>query len=300
MARRTFCEICGATNSNGDYCHLCSASLCAKTRKTIRALRDFLDQLAVSIRELSTLPTLEEFSDPVKINRMFFEALVCKIIYVDYEISLSEVDLYNRLFDEEATPDWFTAFLKEWNTDVVTEHLPTILFSLMKADTSEGTHRSESMINRIEEFCIDVASIDGRPNNEEKAEISKLMSFYRQQLTTLSGTADHRKAEKANSKIESQPQAVSKSARPEKAPEAPKPGDDLEAALLELKALIGLSAVKQEVVSLTNVMKVHRLRAEKGYPSPQYPCILCLPGILGPVKRQLLDYLDGFIERWAS
>ncbi|MDE6935813.1 MAG: AAA family ATPase, partial [Oscillospiraceae bacterium] len=69
---------------------------------------------------------------------------------------------------------------------------------------------------------------------------------------------------------------------PEPAPEEEKPS--LEEALEELNALIGLEAVKKDVDSLVNLVKVRRLRQERGMKCPEMSFHLVFSGNPGTGK----------------
>ena len=72
------------------------------------------------------------------------------------------------------------------------------------------------------------------------------------------------------------------SAAPEEEPAAPKP--TLEEAMAELDGLIGLDVVKKDVDSLVNLVKVRRLRQERGMKTPDMSFHLVFSGNPGTGK----------------
>ncbi len=76
--------------------------------------------------------------------------------------------------------------------------------------------------------------------------------------------------------------ASSGSAAPEEEPAAPKP--TLEEAMAELDGLIGLDVVKKDVDSLVNLVKVRRLRQERGMKTPDMSFHLVFSGNPGTGK----------------
>ena len=76
--------------------------------------------------------------------------------------------------------------------------------------------------------------------------------------------------------------AVGASPEEEKAPEPPKP--TLEEAMAELDVLIGLDMVKKDVDSLVNLVKVRRMRQERGMKTPEMSFHLVFSGNPGTGK----------------
>ena len=80
------------------------------------------------------------------------------------------------------------------------------------------------------------------------------------------------------------PQTAANPGTPAKQPEAAEPKPTLEEALAELDALIGLEAVKKDVDSLVNLVKVRALRKERGMKCPEMSFHLVFSGNPGTGK----------------
>ena len=84
--------------------------------------------------------------------------------------------------------------------------------------------------------------------------------------------------------------AAPQSAAPKTAPaeaeteEAPPPPEKIEDLVAELESYIGLSAIKQEVKNLINMVKVHKLRLDNGLPTEDLSLHMVFSGNPGTGK----------------
>ena len=95
-----------------------------------------------------------------------------------------------------------------------------------------------------------------------------------------------RKPETSEASRKETPEEQKKQTEPEKesAPETETPPEKLEDLLAELDGYIGLEAVKREVRSLTNLVKVHQMRRQQDLPVPALSLHLVFSGNPGTGK----------------
>lgn len=98
--------------------------------------------------------------------------------------------------------------------------------------------------------------------------------------------APERKPETSEASRKETPEEQKKQTEPEKesAPETETPPEKLEDLLAELDGYIGLEAVKREVRSLTNLVKVHQMRRQQDLPVPALSLHLVFSGNPGTGK----------------
>ena len=142
------------------------------------------------------------------------------------------------------------------NNDLLTRNrdflkVPSELFvTLGQIDAKKGTKLARRYYDEAMALCHTVASLDKFPSDDE---LRAIVEFQRLLLASLPT---------------GQPAAAGEIATPVGAdplPE-PEPVEPLEDLLAELDALIGLSAVKEEVRLLSALLRVQKMRADRGLP----------------------------------
>jgi len=142
------------------------------------------------------------------------------------------------------------------NNDLVTRNsdflkVPSELFvTLGQIDAKKGSKLARRYYDEAMSLCHTVASLDKFPSD---GELKAIVEFQRLLLASLPT---------------GQPAAAGEIATPVGAdplPE-PEPAEPLEDLLTELDALIGLDAVKEEVRLLSALLRVQKLRADRGLP----------------------------------
>jgi Cdc6-like AAA superfamily ATPase len=141
---------------------------------------------------------------------------------------------------------------------------PSALFEvLVAADTKAGTEHARRYYDHAVEMAFAVAAIDLHTSEAELAAIER----FRGMLLTAIDSIQPPRSPGTGAPAAGSPQGPTSGAAPATTaapPDAPpRPIDDL---LRELDELVGLAGVKHEVKLVTNLLRVQRIRAERGLP----------------------------------
>jgi Cdc6-like AAA superfamily ATPase len=130
---------------------------------------------------------------------------------------------------------------------------PSALFEvLLAADSRGGTAHARTYYGAAVDLAFAVAAIDLHTSERE---LSAIEGYRGRLLAAITAMEARRGAAAATAPAEPSPSAPDPPARPL---------DDL---LAELDELIGLDGVKHEVKLVTNLLRVQRIRAERGLPT---------------------------------
>lgn len=138
---------------------------------------------------------------------------------------------------------------------------PSTLFTtLCDVDRIRGTAFGRLYYDEIMSLAHTVISLDKWPSEAELAAVVALQRLLLGALPTGKPAPSNRPGAPATQQSDTQA-AAAEPAKPE-----PVPAEPLEDVLAELDALIGLNAVKEEVRLLTALLRVQKLRADRGLP----------------------------------
>jgi len=185
--------------------------------------------------------------------------LACGLVAIDGRVSDDELwellGAFGPLLEARlagATPDALrSSGLVDAQRSFVDQ--PSALFEvLVAADAKAGTHHARRYYDHAVEMAFAVAAIDLHSSEAELDAIERFRGMLLAAIDAVETTGPVKRSE---------PGATSP-AVPADDPPA-RPIDDL---LRELDELIGLTGVKHEVKLVTNLLRVQRIRAERGLP----------------------------------
>jgi SpoVK/Ycf46/Vps4 family AAA+-type ATPase len=153
--------------------------------------------------------------------------------------------------------------------------LPSIL---NKLDEEKGTEYLGHAVNAIYKFAQVIAKADGVVTMQEMEALSQVWQLLHsyQKLDSYQAGLASVPIPKTTQAAAAKPEPTSESKQPEskqpesKQPQTPESGQKeepakiLEQALTDLNDLVGMENIKEEVQTLTNFLKVQKIRAERG------------------------------------
>ena len=133
--------------------------------------------------------------------------------------------------------------------------VPEMFLTLCQADRLRGTRLAWTYYNEIMALAHTVSSLDAYPSDEE---LKAIVGFQRLLLAALPEATSV--SEPKTNTLGSDPEVFVLDEE-----ELPPP-EPVEVVLAELHELIGLEAVKEEVLLLTAMLRIQKLRAERNLP----------------------------------
>jgi len=131
--------------------------------------------------------------------------------------------------------------------------LPSVL---NRHDEQKGTRLLSTTVNAMYRFAQVIVKADGQISMEEMSALSQVW----QMLHSYTDPAPYLKQATQSSPTP----APTEAAKPAETPVEPPSKEGLEAVLDELNQLIGMDNIKEEVRTLTNFLKVQKVREERG------------------------------------
>ena len=226
----------------------------------VEPTRRFIDVVAGALAEISAGVTGVEPAQWSRDAALEAFNLVCGLVGIDGRVSDDELwevlAAFGPLLEARlagATPDALRASgLVDAQRDFATA--PSALFEvLLAADDRGSSAHARGYYGAAVEIAFALAAIDLHTSERELDAIERFRGML---LAAIERMESQRAAPAAAT-----PAGPVQPVQPE--PDAPRPIDEL---LAELDALVGLTGVKHEVKLVTNLLRVQKIREERGLP----------------------------------
>jgi len=229
----------------------------------------------------------------------------------DRQIMDYEVEIINKCLGFSLTRDYVVRFVSEHRitADGIYDTILKLMIVFINADIKNNAANGSTalmLLDYLDELGIEFITYDGHYDDRQTMAMSSLMlrlknyrtSFLRSWRNLVKGTEDipefpdlptnpsARMDVPANPPIAipAQPVQEEEPAAPASKEEKPEEELTLEQLLQELNDLTGLQKVKEDLNSLINLLKVHKMRAERGLPQTSVSLHMVFSGNPGTGK----------------
>ena len=208
-----------------------------------------------------------------------------KILAADGKLSESESDFLNLLTSTSDSLDENLKYVQfcEQKWDWFRNQYPTFLIAAKKHDQTNTTTIAASLIDGLERLGMLAAASDSNQSNVEIAVLTDYIDFLRNGfLKTLNASSESAPNVFLNDGKRSAPQhELAKQTK------IPQTTETLEMLLGQLRSLIGLAKVKESVSTSVNLVRVNKLKQERGIKASPLTLHLVFTGNPGTGKTTI-------------
>lgn len=223
---------------------------------------------------LSMLHTLEDegyWLNNENITKIYYSTIcdfVAKILCVDNDISYLELEFFREYFGwENDTSDedleGIIIYLAT-NNKQFSRNVPEIIQVASEKDLDENTQMAAILVSYLETVGEAVASVDHYVSDKEVSFVSDYISFLRIYLDNMGVQSVCISVDENDDNTCGETQYNNKNITETQQDSHNDKRLSLEECLHKLGRLVGLQKVKTDVTSLTNMIRIRRMREERG------------------------------------
>lgn len=183
--------------------------------------------------------------------------LMSHLFYADQHLHTKEVDLAEAFLNKKTRTETVKAlreFTEMFKAVEDSEALPEFLKASLMYDESQQKGTTRTLIGLLEQFGTLCIAVDGKKTEEEVRALSQYI------LQLIEASEKERLIIRAT---------LAKTVTASSSAQNPPPPKErtLESLLDELRSMVGLARVKEEVTAATNLVRVRQMREQMGLPA---------------------------------